>query len=73
MSGSKIIHWLPEDKSVVKTGILMPDASWSKGLAESAASEIKIGEIVQFARFGFCRLEQKSDKPRELSFIYCHN
>ena len=72
MSGSRIIHWLPaDDKSLVKVKVLMPDATFSKGLAESAAAEIKTGEIVQFARFGFCRLESKGE--RELSFIYCHN
>ena len=27
------------------------------------------GEIVQFARFGFCRLEKKEEK---MQFIYCH-
>ncbi len=73
MNGSKIIHWLPEDKNVVKASVLMPDASYSKGLAEPAAADIKIGEIVQFARFGFCRLESVNQKQKELSFIYCHN
>ncbi|MBI2142963.1 glutamate--tRNA ligase [Candidatus Woesearchaeota archaeon] len=72
MSGSRIMHWLPaDDKSLVKVKVLMPDGTFSKGLAESAAAEIKIGEIVQFARFGFCRLEGSNEK--ELSFIYCHN
>jgi hypothetical protein len=27
------------------------------GMVESAATSIQIGEIVQFVRFGFCRLE----------------
>ncbi len=72
MSGSRIMHWLPaDDKNLAKVKVLMPDAAFSKGLAEAATAEIKIGEIVQFARFGFCRLESKSEK--ELSFIYCHN
>src|SRR3989338_10624807 len=70
MSGSSIIHWLPaDDKSLLNVKVLMPDGSTSKGLAEAAAADVKIGEIVQFARFGFCRLESKNEK--ELSFIYC--
>ncbi len=74
MSGSKIIHWLPaDDKSLVKVKVLMPDGAFSKGLAEPAAAEIKIGGIVQFARFGFCRLEKKDENKKELEFIYCHN
>ena len=74
MSGSKIIHWLPaDDKSLIKAKVLMPDGKSSKGVAEAAAAGIKIGEIVQFARFGFCRLESRNEKLKELSFIYCHN
>lgn len=74
MGGSKIIHWLPaDDKNLAKVRVLMPDGTFSKGLAESAAAEIKIGEIVQLARFGFCRLEKKEDSKKELEFIYCHN
>ena len=68
-SGKKIIHWLPA-KGNVETEILMPSASIVKGLAEGSASDIKVGEIVQFARFGFCRLEKKSKE--KLEFIYCH-
>lgn len=73
MGGSKILHWLPDDKSLAKARVLMPDGTFSKGLAEPAAMEIKVGEIVQFARFGFCRLEKKDDARKELEFIYCHN
>src|SRR3989338_2872873 len=72
MGGSKMVHWLPaEDKELMEIRVLMPDGTISKGLAESAASEIKTGEIVQFVRFGFCRLEKK--EGRVMSFIYCHN
>ena len=72
MGGSKIIHWLPsDDKQLVKVNVLMPDAKISKGVAEAASAGIKEGDIVQFTRFGFCRLEKKNAK--ELSFIYCHN
>ncbi|MBI2141613.1 glutamate--tRNA ligase [Candidatus Woesearchaeota archaeon] len=74
MSGSTIIHWLPaDDKSLLSVKVLMPDGSTSKGLAESATAGLKAGEIVQFARFGFCRLESKNEHAKELSFIYCHN
>ena len=66
--GEKIIHWLPAESNV-EAEILMPDASYVEGLAESNASKIKVGEIVQFARFGFCRLEKKEKK---MQFIYCH-
>lgn len=65
-NGKKIVHWLP-DAGNIDAEILMPDASTSKGAAESNAAKIKAGEVVQFARFGFCRLESKG------KFIYCHD
>ena len=64
-----IIHWLPE-KENLKARILMPDATFATGLVEKNASKIKTGDIVQFSRFGFCKLEKKSDV---LEFIYCHD
>ena len=67
--GHKIIQWLPA-KGNLHAEILMPSASVTKGLAESSASKVKIGEIVQFARFGFCRLEKKTKNG--LEFVYCH-
>ena len=68
-SGGKIIQWLP-GKGNVKAEILMPSASITNGLAESSVSKINVGEIIQFARFGFCRLEKK--EKEKLEFIYCH-
>ncbi len=65
--GKKIIHWLPA-KGNAEAEILMPDATTAKGLAEGNTSKIKEGEIVQFARFGFCRLENRE----KMQFIYCH-
>ncbi|MBI2664303.1 glutamate--tRNA ligase [Candidatus Woesearchaeota archaeon] len=67
--GKKIIHWLPA-KGNVEAEILMPDASAVHGLAEGNAENIEVGEIVQFARFGFCKLEKKE---KVLKFIYCHD
>ncbi|MBI2143783.1 glutamate--tRNA ligase [Candidatus Woesearchaeota archaeon] len=74
MNGSMIIQWLPaDDPCLMNAKILMPDGSLSKGLAEAAAANIKVGEIVQFTRFGFCRLESRDEQAKELSFIYCHS
>ncbi len=65
--GKRIIHWLPA-KGNVEAEVLMPDATTAKGLVECNALKIKEGEIVQFARFGFCRLENRE----KMQFIYCH-
>ena len=68
--GSKIIHWLPSEGNI-EAEVLMPSASAVRGMAESSSAKIKVGEIVQFTRFGFCRLERKENG--KLYFIYCHD
>ena len=56
---AKLIHWLPASKKVVNVEILMGDASVKKGLGEYALKKLKVGDQVQFVRFGFCRLDRK--------------
>src|SRR3989338_2687593 len=66
----KIIHWLPVQKDLVKAEILMPDKKTIKGIAEPMVKNLKAGEVVQFARFGFCRLDKK--EKNKLSFWFTH-
>ncbi|MEI6849442.1 MAG: glutamate--tRNA ligase [archaeon] len=61
------INWVSDG---VKCKILMPDGEWTEGLAESAIEKLKEGEIIQFERFGFCRLDKKGKKMIE--FCYTH-
>ena len=68
--GTKIIHWLPQSKENIKVEVLMPDASVIKGIAENTVSNIKEGDVVQFERFGFCRLDKI--KKGKLSFWFSH-
>ena len=56
--GTKIIHWLPVQANMPKVKVLMPDRKEVAGLAEPGVSELKVGDIVQFLRFGFCRLDK---------------
>ncbi len=58
--GKSIIHWLPDQKDLVKVKVRMPDNTIKKGLAESSVNKLKKGDIVQFQRFGFCRLDSKN-------------
>ena len=58
-NGSAIIHWLPKEEELANVEIRMPDNEIKKGLAEPSVKNLKAGEIVQFARFGFCRLDKK--------------
>ncbi len=35
----------------------MPDKTLRSGVAESRVASLAIGDIIQFERFGFCRLD----------------
>ena len=69
--GDKIIHWLPVQKDLVKAEVLMPDRKISKGFAEPMVKGLKVNDIIQFARFGFCRLDKK--EKDKLMFWYTHD
>ena len=64
-----IIHWLPKEK-MPKAEVMMPDGKIMKGITEPAAIDISENDVVQFIRFGFCRLDKKSKD--KLSFWYTH-
>ncbi len=68
--GGRIIHWLSADKSSVEVEVMMPDKNIKKGLAEKYISELKVGDEIQFERFGFCRLDA-IDKTK-YKFWYSH-
>jgi len=54
----KIIHWLPISRDLVKTSLLMSDGSVRTGFSEPATRTLKIGDIIQFERVGFGRVDQ---------------
>lgn len=57
--GEMIVHWLPVSKELVDVEVLMDDKSVMKGFAESAVKKLKEGDIVQFERRFFARLDEK--------------
>ena len=66
---AKIIQWVPvEDNVNVK--IVMDDASVKEGLGEGALADLEVGDIVQFERVGFARLDEIKDD--ELVFFFAH-
>jgi len=52
----KKIHWVLDDHKV-KVKVVMPDASVIEGYAESYIKDCKVGDIIQFERFGFGRVD----------------
>ncbi|KZX15115.1 glutamine--tRNA ligase [Methanobrevibacter cuticularis] len=66
---ARIIQWVPS-KDNVKAKIVMDDASVIQGLCEADCLNLKVGDIVQFERFGFARLDEIIDD--ELTFYFAH-
>ena len=65
-----IIHWLPKQKDLAKVEVLMPDKKLMEGIAEPMAGKLKENDVIQFARFGFCRLDKK--EKGALKFWFAH-
>ena len=65
-----IIQWVPaEDR--VPVSIVLPDAKETLGFAESGLAKEPNGSVVQFVRFGFCRVDSvASDR---VTLYYAHN
>jgi glutamyl-tRNA synthetase len=63
---ARIVHWAPVDGPEAE--VLMPDGSVRKGVSEPLPFE-ELDEVIQFERFGFCRLESISPSVRA---VYAH-
>jgi glutamyl-tRNA synthetase len=65
---ARLIQWVLPDESV-PCRVVMPDASVTVGVAESACKKLKPDDVVQFERFGFVRVD--AGVP-ELTAYYAH-
>ncbi|MDI6884320.1 MAG: glutamate--tRNA ligase family protein, partial [Hadesarchaea archaeon] len=61
------IHWV--SASAVEVEVVKPDNTKEQGLAEPAVAGLRVGDIVQFERYGFVRIE--AVKPKLVS-VYGH-
>ena len=61
------IHWVSTPN--IKITIVMPDGSKKVAIADPGVVQLKEGEIVQFYRVGFARLDKKAEK---IVFYYAH-
>ncbi len=68
-AGDLTMHWLPVSQ-LVDVEVLMPDNKTINGKGELALLKISVGTIVQFERFGFCRLDSK--EKGKLVFWFTH-
>ncbi len=70
--GKKILHWIPVDQAL-EIEMLMPDCTTIKGVAEENIALIEEGEVVQFERYAFCRLDSIDECQNLYKFWYGHN
>lgn len=67
--GAHVIHWIPGDTGM-PTDVLMPDGSTATGLSEDACKGLKPGDVIQFERFGFARIDSVNDR---LTACFAHS
>lgn len=58
--GAPIIHWIP--KKDLEIDVIMPDCTRKIGFGEPDCTKLEVGQIVQFERFAFVRVDQKNGK-----------
>lgn len=61
------IHWVGEPN--VKISVVMPDGSVKKGVGEPGLKKLKVGQVVQLYRVGFCRVDKTG---KEVSLYFTH-
>jgi len=65
---AKIIHAVPVEDAI-DVEVLMADGTKVVGKGEKALKNLKEGEVVQFERLFFCRLDDKE----KMLFVYTHD
>ncbi len=63
------IQWV-SDLEKIKTRILMPNGEWISGFADSGIKKLKVGDIIQFERFGFVRYDGSKQGIKEFWFAH---
>ncbi len=62
------LQWVSEPN--VNVEVLMPDGKLATGLGEKSLDTLKESAVIQFERFGFCKLEKKSKD--KMFFVFGH-
>jgi len=64
-----IVQWVPSDLNI-SVDVVMPDATFQKGLAEKNLTSEPVGSIIQFVRFGFGRVDQATENHATVYFAH---
>ena len=68
--GNNLIHFVPKNGNEIKGTILLPDLNTQEIICEANASELKVGDVIQFERYAFCRLDNKTESGLEFWFTH---
>lgn len=66
----KLIHFVPKDGQEIHAEILMADVTTKQVICEANIKTISEGDVIQFERTCFARLDKKGEKPL---FWYTHD
>lgn len=67
--GAPLIHWLPEEGNL-RARVVMPTNEDVSGFGEMGLGSREVGTVVQMERFGFGRIDAKTDD--EIIIYYAH-
>ena len=65
-----ILQWVPAEENV-SVRVVLPDASDVKGFAEVGLGKEAVGSVLQFVRFGFCRIDEVDSA--KVTLYFAHN
>lgn len=68
--GQQLIHWLPFDYNHVIAELMTEEAVKVRGLCEEGVLKLKEGDILQFVRVGFVKLDKKGREMLEFWFSH---
>jgi glutamyl-tRNA synthetase len=74
-----IIHWLPESDDLVEVEVWKANEKDKiekiTGWGESSLQKLRVGETIQFERFGFCKLDEVigEGKKQKMVFWFAHS
>jgi glutamyl-tRNA synthetase len=67
--GARIVQWVPCDKNI-QIEMIMDDGSLVKGFGEPSCQDLEEGQVIQFERVGFAKIDTVS--PTRLSAYFAH-
>jgi len=64
-----ILQWVPAEQTL-PANVVMPDASTKSGFVENGFGSEAVGSVIQFVRFGFCRVDNVA--PDLVTVYFAH-